>query len=303
LLTYDYDSPYTEREKLYRIILNSYDSSLIFPYDYYISSDASKNFNLSSPNIPSLIQSGFQYLPPLSFSLLAKLLALASANLTPLVDSPKSVVPPEILHSSLPVLSLFSSRHIIDIVSRYLGIFPSIQYISLWKTDSTSSLRTPEMYWHVDHHGHKFIKAFYYLTDVLLGFGHHEFICETHHQPSFDSFLQSNQPNFISHIHRKRRERGKYRLPDDLLLPFLPKTLRLDGQAGSGFMEDTRGLHRGTAIISNVPRIIIQALYVPFNSMKDPIDTGCLDSNSRNQIRSENSYTDLELNKLFHLIH
>lgn len=301
-LAYDYKTEYSVRQKLFLSILDTFDSSLTAPYLFCNDQNIPDNFIASTDN-PSLIQSGFQYLPSLSPSLLSQLLSLVSTSLSPLKDSPKSIIAPELLHSSFPVLSLFSSRFLIDSISRYLGIFPSIQYVSLWKTDSNSSLRTPEMFWHMDHHGHRFVKAFFYLTDVSLGLGHHEFILDTHHQPSFDSYLHSEFPYFLPHLQRKRLERGKYQLPDDFLLPLLPKTLRLAGKAGTGFMEDTRGLHRGTAIVSDVPRIIIQALYVPFNSMKDPIDKGCLDFDSIDQIRSVNSYTQIEINKLFHLIH
>lgn len=302
-LTYNYSSSYSSRESLYNKLLNGFHHSLITPYIGYSSGSFYNNFSPSQSSELSLFHSGYQFLPALSPSLLSQLLDFALNNLVQLPDSPKSTVSPKLLHSSDIILSLFSSRLIVDAISRYLGVFPSIQYVSLWKTSSSSDvLRTPEMYWHMDHHGHKFVKVFFYLTDVHLGSGHHEFLINTHNQSSFDCFLSSNYPSFLPFLDLKRKHRGKYQLSDDLLLPLLSNLIQVQGSAGTGFMEDTRGLHRGTSIINASPRIILQALYVPFNSMKDPIDKGSLDLNCIKDIQSSNSYTKIEMSKLFQLI-
>ena len=187
-------------------------------------------------------------------------------------NSPKSQVPPDLLHSNSSLLSLFCSRHIVEPIANYLNIIPSLQYISLWKTDPTlDSQRTSEMFWHMDHHGHKFVKVFFYLSDVALGDGHHEFIINSHSQSSFDHFLSDKSPLLYKHLTLKRQLRGKHQLSDDVVLPIMDRCISVVGSSGMGFMEDTRGLHRGTPIISNTSRIILQALFVPFDSMKDPV--------------------------------
>ena len=59
-------------------------------------------------------------------------------------------------------------------------------------------------------------------------------------------------------------------MSDDVVLPIIDRCISVVG-SGIGFMEDTLGLHRGTPIISDRSRIILQALFVPFDSMKDPV--------------------------------
>ena len=43
----------------------------------------------------------------------------------------------------------------------YLDIFPSIQFIAAWEVEGGEKpTRNNEMYWHMDHHEHKFVKVF-----------------------------------------------------------------------------------------------------------------------------------------------
>ena len=154
----------------------------------------------------------------------------------------------------------------------------------------------------MDHHGHKFVKVFYYLTDVALGDGHHEYILDSHFQPSFDAYLNVKAPQILKHLSSKRVLRGKHQLSDDVLLPILARRLSVVGPRGSGFMEDTRGLHRGTPIISDRSRIILQALFVAFDSMKDPIHKVSISPDVCSKIQRNNSYTQVELSKILSII-
>tara|TARA_B100000674_G_scaffold499457_1_gene545911 strand:- start:4492 stop:5448 length:957 start_codon:yes stop_codon:yes gene_type:complete len=302
LLTYSYDIPYSTREKIYFKILNSFSPDLL-RLDSSSSPLTSEIFDFSCLPFRSLKGQGFQYLANLSSTFKNELVSFAKQNLQIISNSPKSQVPPEVLHSHPPLLKLFCSRHIVDPISDYLNIIPSIQYISLWQTNPTKDYaRTSEMYWHMDHHGHKFVKAFYYLSDVQLGDGHHEFILNSHIQPSFDTTLASKAPKLTKSLSSKRVLRGKFQLADDLLLPIMDRCLSIVGPSGSGFMEDTRGLHRGTPIISQSSRIILQALFVPFDSMKDPIHKVSISSHVASEIQRCNSYTQSEISKLLSII-
>lgn len=303
LLTYSYDTPYSLRQQIYSQILSSYSFDLLRPNLSSLSTGSPNIFDFSDLSFSTLTGSGFQYLPSLSPSFTQELLTFATDNLQDIPNSPKSQVPAKALHGSTPLLRLFCSRQIIDPIALYLNIIPSIQYISLWRTEPSSDYsRTSEMHWHMDHHGHKFVKVFFYLTDVQFGDGHHEFILNSHCQTYFDSYLDKNFPQLLKTIALKRKLRGKFHLPDDLLLPILDRRLSLVGSRGTGFMEDTRGLHRGTPIISDRPRIILQALFVPFDSMKDPIDKVSISPDIVSKIRSYNSYTQSEVSKILSII-
>ena len=72
----------------------------------------------------------------------------------------------------------------------YFNAIPKIAFLKAWKVNSGAG-DLAEMSFHMDHHGHRFLKAFWYLNDVEEGSGHHEFIKKTHMQPAFDKFLKT----------------------------------------------------------------------------------------------------------------
>tara|TARA_B100000674_G_scaffold499329_1_gene544073 strand:- start:3559 stop:4518 length:960 start_codon:yes stop_codon:yes gene_type:complete len=303
LLTYSYDTPYSQRAQIYSHILSTFSSDLLRLSSSSIRSDTSSIFDFSELPFHSLIGDGFQYLPSLSTSYIRDILSFATKTFQDIPDSCKAQVPPNLLHSNPTLLSLFCSRHIVDPIAHYLNIIPSIQYISLWKTDPTiDSARTSEMYWHMDHHGHKFVKVFFYLSDVDLGDGHHQFISNSHIQSDFDDFVSKKSPLLFQHLTSKRRLRGKHYMSDDVLLPIMDRCISVVGSCGLGFMEDTRGLHRGTPIISDRSRVILQALFVPFDSMKDPIVKVNIPPDLIRQIQRHNSYTKVEVSKILSII-
>lgn len=303
LLTYSYDIPFSKREKIYFQILRTFPADLLrlpssplFPASPLI-------FDFSALPFHSLNGDGFQYLPSLSKSFTTDILSFAKQSFQVIPNSPKSQVPPDLLHANPSLLRLFCSRHIVDPIANYLHIIPSLQYISLWKTDPTpDSQRTSEMFWHMDHHGHKFVKVFFYLSDVALGDGHHDFVTNTHIQSSFDQYLSAKSPLLLKHISLKRHLRGKHQLSDDVVLPIIDRCISVVGSSGIGFMEDTRGLHRGTPIISDRSRIILQALFVPFDSMKDPVHKVSIPPDLIANIQLHNSYTKSEVGKLLSII-
>ena len=301
LLNYNYSVPYSQRERLYRQIIDKL-------YPDLVSSPASFVGNSESPtpifsaSQPSLRQNGFQYLPQLELDFVEYVNRIVDTKFS-LVSGHKMTVDPAYLHSCKPLLELFSSKEIINPIADYLGVFPSIQYFSLWRTRGNSKLeRTNEMHWHMDHHGHRFVKVFYYLSETRLGYGHHEFILDTHYQPNFDQLLEHHNQNLRDAIFKKRVKRGRYHLPDDIILPLTSSLVSPVGKAGLGFMEDTRGLHRGTVVPPDHERTILQSVYVPFDSCKDEKHCVPIDSNFRQQLISQSGFSNRQLNKLFELI-
>lgn len=203
-------------------------------------------------------------------------------------------------------MQIFCDKRLIRPIQRYLGIFPSIQFIASWENQGGNKpKRTNEMYWHMDHHGHKFVKVFYYLDAVEMGIGHHQFITNTHNQARFDKLLdnmQSCSKYLREVISNKRKLRGGYKIDDDAIWPISKSIVDVIGDIGTGFAEDTRGLHRGTPLPPNTHRRIIQCLYLPFANGKDKSLSLRSGKKTSEVVQKNNRYTDIETKKLFHLI-
>ena len=69
----------------------------------------------------------------------------------------------------------------------------------------------------------------------------------THYQPSLDNTLKHAPNDLKSDLLQKRKMKGKFPMNNDLVRSFFGKSvLKIAGKAGICFVEDTRGLHRGT---------------------------------------------------------
>lgn len=201
------------------------------------------------------------------------------------------------------VLQIFTKEKMVRAIENYLGILPTIQSITSWQSVGLDDLnRENEMYWHMDHHGHRFVKVFFYLTEVEYGHGHHQYITKTHVQNEFDTEMKERPElkNLKREILKKRIQRGNYKIEDDAVWPIAERIKDVTGKAGSGFMEDTRGLHRGTVVPPNKERIIIQALMLPFDSGKDKNVKKRIKRSIYNHIKRENNYSEKEMLKLLH---
>ncbi len=201
------------------------------------------------------------------------------------------------------VLQIYTKNKIIRPIENYLGIMPTIQSITSWQNIGQKTIsRENEMYWHMDHHGHRFIKVFFYLTDVKYGHGHHQYVKQTHMQKKFDDELRNRTDlyHLKREVAKKRELRGSYKIEDDALWPLADRIENVTGSAGAGFMEDTRGLHRGTILPTNEKRIVLQALMLPFDSGKDKNVPKRMKRSLYNQIKAENKYSDQEMNKLLY---
>lgn len=171
------------------------------------------------------------------------------------------------------LLDIAFDPQIYALAERYLNCPPIIQYLSAWETNS-ADLANPEMYFHLDHHGHKFLKLFVYLTDVREGDGHHEYVACSHNWKRFrESETFKSSANFSIQVRTKRRHKGNFWMNNDVVsLACASQIEKLSGPAGTIFLEDTSGLHRGTKILHERSRLIFQVLYTPFDSGKDAVD-------------------------------
>ena len=85
---------------------------------------------------------------------------------------------------------------------------------------------------------------------------------------------------------------------DKLIEKFLKKNIiQIHGNAGLSFIEDTRGLHRGTSFKNAPKRTVFQVLYTSNNNYKDPIMKG-RSRNAFNAICKESQLSKNDLKKL-----
>lgn len=130
-----------------------------------------------------------------------------------------------------------------SIAQDYLGCRPRLSSVTMWLNPSYAGANDQFDY-HFDNDGPKFLKFFFYLTDMQIGTGAHYFIKGTHGPRKPAAFARStrcDQDALIAHYGKARE--------------FVAA-----GPAGTILAEDTMGFHRGSAITSGY-RLIMQIQY------------------------------------------
>ena len=80
-------------------------------------------------------------------------------------------------------------------------------------------------------------------------------------------------------LENKRKEKEK--LSKNIINEsFKNNLLKVYGNKGSIFAEDTGGLHRGTKIVKNEPRLLLQYLFTPYDNKRKNVDISYLVKNN-----------------------
>ena len=110
-------------------------------------------------------------------------------------------------------------------------------------------------------------------SDVEEGDGHHEYIRDTHRWRRLkSSSLIKKNPNFAIQVKTKRRFKGGFWTNAEAIRRACGDRIEMViGKAGSVFIEDTSGLHRGTKVNTSKPRMVLQVLFTAFDSGKDDV--------------------------------
>jgi len=153
-------------------------------------------------------------------------------------------------------LSITNDTRILSAVGAVLGAQPTISYMAAWwSLPGRGGAEHAELF-HRDYDDLRFVKLFVYLTDVDADSGPHAFIRGSHRTP-------------------KLMERRRFST-DEVGANYPPEDhLELSGPAGTAFLENTFGLHRGIPPRSR-PRLIFQALYslAPYiGGPRKPVDS------------------------------
>ena len=144
---------------------------------------------------------------------------------------------------------LSRNKKILNIVRKYLNTEPIIHSSQIWWTfpyfDQHGKMINPpgnEYGFHYDVDDFKFLKLFFYLSDVDVKSGPHMYI------------INDGKKNFKEFLNR----RIENNFAEDL---YNNRIVTITGKKGSGFIEDTSFYHRGSNPLSNSGRGVLQIIY------------------------------------------
>jgi len=134
------------------------------------------------------------------------------------------------------IQALMSDPSLLAVAQAYLGCLPVLSSVHmLWSTPAHLAENAREelaQMYHFDMDRLKWLKFFFYLTEVTSERGPHCFIAKSHR-------TGRQLPALLA--------RGYVRYPDQELEPYFPAADRIEltGPAGTLFAVDTRGYHKG----------------------------------------------------------
>jgi hypothetical protein len=139
------------------------------------------------------------------------------------------------------LLELANRPQILDLLHHYFGCRPQISHLSAWWSYPTGAGPQQAENFHRDVDDWRFIKLFVYLTDVGAESGPHVYV--------------------RSSAEVKRANRIRRYSDDEIFEAFgrQPIGTQISG-AGTGFLENTFGLHKGLPVETG-HRLIFQAVY------------------------------------------
>jgi hypothetical protein len=203
-----------------------------------------------SPIVESLRSHGWAMLPfQLPKSTLAELQALA-------VNTPMNYRWDSFELTKLPSIQkllLVPTFH--SIAQEYFGSQPFLTNVAVYQEVAGSN--TNSQLYHYDNDGPKFLKFFFYLTDILTpNDGAHTFIQDSHNHakpPQFKGLKSYTRASLVAHYGQENE-------------------ISITGPAGTGFVEDSACFHHGTKPKNR--RLLLQIQYAV-------MDTPCMGDPSR----------------------
>ena len=139
------------------------------------------------------------------------------------------------------IVALANDSKILNVVSSYLGVKPTISNINCWWSFGDREAAKEAQFFHRDVDDIKFVKLFFYLTDVTSESGPHVFVKKSHKSNELIQLRRFSDEEVLSKFNKK-----------DILTLEKPK--------GSCFIEDTYGIHKGQLPITG-NRLLLQVQY------------------------------------------
>lgn len=139
------------------------------------------------------------------------------------------------------IVAIANDSRVLNVVSRYLGVKPTISNVNCWWSFGDRVAAKDAQFYHRDLDDYKFIKMFFYLTDVNVDSGPHIYVKKSH------------KINKLLELRRFSDEEVKIAFDNkDIITLIEPK--------GSCFIEDTYGIHKGQLPLKG-NRLLLQVQY------------------------------------------
>lgn len=145
---------------------------------------------------------------------------------------------------------IVNSPLLLNVAKQYLGKYVKKVGTILWWTFPSNVSNEERIkhahFFHRDVDDYKFLKIFFYLTDLEKGDGTHVFVKGTHN-PGFKEFFNEG-----FRVKRYTDVQINKRYPE--------KVFEVLGKSGDGFVEDTLGFHKANTPVKN-PRLAFEITY------------------------------------------
>ncbi|MDB5037623.1 MAG: hypothetical protein JWQ35_1151 [Bacteriovoracaceae bacterium] len=167
--------------------------------------------------------------------------------------------PVETILASPHLMSIAADPEILSIVENYLGTVPTISVVATWWSFAGKEAPKDAQLFHYDYDDYRFCKLFLYLTDVDMDSGPHCYVESTHTLEKIKQVREkcANESELAefdkSYMHSLRKT-------DADILKYFGSPIYLTGKAGSQFLVDTRGIHKGLLPTKN-NRLLCQITY------------------------------------------
>ena len=156
-------------------------------------------------------------------------------------DSPKGIVyqfEQDALVNEANIQALITDRSLVSVAQAYIGSQPVLDEVNLWWSTAYGSkpdANAAQMY-HFDMDRIRWLKFFFYITDVGPNNGPHCFVAGSHKTKGIPS-------SFL--------DRGYVRIPDEEVCAMYgrERLIELTAPHGTIIAEDTRGLHKGWPVL------------------------------------------------------
>ena len=162
---------------------------------------------------------------------------------------------------------------ILPVVSKYLGVPPTIPYLaSWWSLRERGKARDAQLF-HIDFHDFKWVKLFVYLTDVDASAGPHVMVRGSHNrverQKRFDALKEQDTAENNAFLETFRHaNRFEDRHVEALF--GTENLISIDGRAGDAFLVNTAAIHK-SLLPKNMDRLVFQVLYSLLPTIKDKV--------------------------------
>ena len=166
------------------------------------------------------------------------------------------------IFSAPHLLETVTAPHVLDAVEAFLGARAMLFSLNAYWSFPQPGAPSYGQDFHRDMSHPKFCVLFIYLTDTDAGHGAHEYIRGTPSPAALASMLQTKGIDYEARkfFGLERDGLGFTELYEQYLSPFMEK---IEGPAGTMFLEDPYGLHRGPVPTAG-PRLMAWARYSVF---------------------------------------